>query len=73
MGGFQSKKSPGPDGLKPVLFPHLPDNFIKYLKFLYKACIKFSFTPTKWKDTSDVKPTQLTVRLDPIKSRAGET
>ena len=51
MAGFQAKKSPGPDGLKPVIFPHLPDNFISYINFLYKCCVKFSFTPTKWKDT----------------------
>ena len=51
MNGFQAKKSPGPDGLKPVIFPHIPKNFIKYLEFIYKGCVWFSFTPTKWKDT----------------------
>ena len=51
MSGFQHKKSPGPDGLKPAIFPHLPDNFINYLEFIYRSCVCFSFTPTKWKDT----------------------
>ena len=51
MAGFQAKKSPGPDGLKPAIFPHLPKNIIYILNFIYKACVFFSFTPTKWKDT----------------------
>ena len=37
MSGFQAKKSPGTDGLKPVIFQHLPANMIKYLNFIYKA------------------------------------
>ena len=49
--GFKAKKSPGPDGIKPIAFQHLPNNIIGYLEFTYKACICFSFTPTKWKDT----------------------
>ena len=51
MSGFAAKKSPGPDGLKPIIFPHLPRNIIKYINFIYKGCVKFSFTPTQWKDT----------------------
>ena len=47
MMGFQAKKSPGPDGLKPIIFQHLPINMIKYINFIYKACVSFSFTPTK--------------------------
>ena len=39
MGGFQAKKSPGHDGLKPVLFPHLPKKLISYLEFLYLSLI----------------------------------
>ena len=49
--GFQAKKSPGPDELQPVIFPHLPKNILKYLEFVYKGCIAFSFTPTRWKIT----------------------
>ena len=26
LASFEKKKSPGPDGIKPVLFEHLPDN-----------------------------------------------
>ena len=47
---FEHKKSPGPDGLRPVLFQHLPDNIIKVLTFLYKCCIALSFTPSLWRD-----------------------
>ena len=51
MFGFKSKKSPGPDGLtsKPIIFKYLTDNIIEEIEFIYKACIMFSFTPTKWK------------------------
>ena len=51
MEGFKDKKSPGPDQLKPVIFRHLPDNVLEHLSFIYKSCIIFGFTPTKWKDT----------------------
>ena len=47
---FQNKKSPGPDGLKPVIFQYLPDNIINEISFIYKACIDLSFTPTKWRE-----------------------
>ena len=36
---FDSKKSPGPDELKPIIFQHLPPNIIKIIEFLYKASI----------------------------------
>ena len=48
---FNKKKSPGPDGIKPVVFDHLPDNFKRHLLFLYKCCIHFHYTPVLWKDT----------------------
>ena len=31
---FKKKKSPGPDGLKAIIFEHLPDNFIRHLVFI---------------------------------------
>ena len=46
---FKSKKSPGPDGFKPILFKYLPDKYINYLVLIYKACIELKFTPTAWK------------------------
>ena len=48
---FNKKKSPGPDGIKPIVFEYLPDNFKSNLLFIYKCCIHFQFTPTLWKDT----------------------
>ena len=48
--GFQSKKSPGTDGLKPIIFKHLPDDIFQFITSLYKALVLLEFTPTKWKE-----------------------
>ena len=48
---FNKKKSPGPDGIKPIVFEHLPVNFKNYLLFIYKCCLHFHYTPVLWKDT----------------------
>ena len=47
---FKSKKSPGTDGLKPIVFKHLNSNYLKFLTEYYEAMLHFSFTPTKWKE-----------------------
>ena len=47
--GFESKKSSGPDGLKPITLKHLPQSMITSIKMIYKASIALHFTPTKWK------------------------
>ena len=39
---FNKKKSPGPDGIKPIVFDHLPPNFKHYLIFIYKCCLHFT-------------------------------
>ena len=49
--GFDNKKSPGPDGLKPILLKHLPNNILKILLVIYKTCIALHYTPIKWKAT----------------------
>ena len=46
---FKSKKSPGPDGLKPILLKQLPEESIDHLLFLYKTALLLEFTPTAWK------------------------
>ena len=46
---FQNKKSPGPDGLRPIALKHLPSKCIKLILTLYKASILLAFTPTAWK------------------------
>ena len=51
MKKFSKKKSPGPDGVKPIVFDHLPFNFLQQLVFIYKCCIHFQYTPALWKDT----------------------
>ena len=46
---FQNKKSPGPDGLRPIVLKNLPRRSLEHLLFIFKACLLLSFTPTKWK------------------------
>ena len=35
---FKSKKSPGPDNIKPIVFKFLPPNILNVISFIYKAC-----------------------------------
>lgn len=48
---FKPFKAPGPDGIKPVVFRHLPISFLVFLTFIYKACLHFHYTPYLWKLT----------------------
>ena len=54
LAGFEKKKSPGPDGIKPIVFEHLPDEFISVLVTVYKATIHLGYTPKQWKKTKVV-------------------
>ena len=47
---FKSKKAAGPDGLKPIIFSHLPDKYFEMLEIIYKGMIHTAFTPTKWRE-----------------------
>ena len=51
---FESKKSPGPDGLKPVIFEHLTEEFLVILQIIYKSSVALSYTPALWKMTTVV-------------------
>ena len=51
LGGFEKKKSPGPDGIKPIIFEHLPEKTLLYLQIIYKSCIFLHYTPISWKET----------------------
>ena len=51
LDGFEKKKSPGPDGIKPLIFEHLPPEFIQALEFAFKAAIHLGYTPKLWKNT----------------------
>ena len=48
---FNSKKSPGPDGLKPIIFKYLDERMIKYLEFIYKSCICLLYTSPSPRDS----------------------
>ena len=63
---FHNKKSPGPDGIKPIVLKYLTDHGYKTLLFIYKACLLLSFTPTAWKGCRIVfipKPGKSTYKL----------
>ena len=51
LDGFEKKKSPGPDSIKPLVFEHLPPHFLEVLETAYKAAIHLSYTPKEWKKT----------------------
>ena len=49
---FPSKKTAGPDGLKPILLKNLPDSYKAHLTLIYKASIHLKYVPKLWKDTN---------------------
>ena len=49
--GFKAKKSPGPDGIKPIIFPFIPNSFLEQIVITYKACIALEYTPALWKES----------------------
>ena len=51
---FKPEKAPGPDGLKPFVFRHLPIKFWRFLTFIYKCCLFFHYTPLAWRLTNVV-------------------
>ena len=51
LAGFEKKKSPGPDGVKTLVFEHLPDEFLYALEVIYKSAIHLGYTPKAWKRT----------------------
>ena len=51
---FKPEKAPGPDGLKPFIFRHLPTKFWRLLTFVYKCCLHFHYTPLAWRLTNVV-------------------
>ena len=48
--GFDNKKSPGTDNLKPTILKHLPHKMLNYIICIYKCTVMLEFTPTIWKD-----------------------
>ena len=51
---FRPGKSPGPDGIQPLVFRYFPDKFLKRLTFIYECCIHFHYTPRLWQMSSVV-------------------
>ena len=51
---FEHKKSPGPDGLKPIIFQYFPDNIFDEIAFIYKGCVALAFTPSAWRNSKVV-------------------
>ena len=45
---FKPYKAPGPDGLKAVIFKHLPQVVMHFIFVIYMACIKLQYTPILW-------------------------
>ena len=45
---FDDFKSPGPDGLNPIVLKHLPPVAITVLVGLYTAMIRLHYTPLQW-------------------------
>ena len=44
---FKSKKTAGPDGLKPIIFKYMPDKYFGMLELFYKAMIHTAYSPLK--------------------------
>ena len=51
LAGFEKKKSPGPDDIKPIIFEHLPTEFLDALELAYKTTIHLGYTPKAWRAT----------------------
>ena len=51
LDGFEKKKSPGPDNIRPLIFEHLPEKILLYIQIIYKSCIHLHYTPVLWKET----------------------
>ena len=48
---FKSNKSPGIDGIKPLMLKKLSDKGIKLLKQYFKASVTLSYVPKAWRET----------------------
>ena len=62
---FKPMKAPGPDKIKPVAFRYLPANVIRFILFIYKACLFLHYTPRLWQKATVIflpKPGKKTYR-----------
>ena len=52
--GFESKKSPVPDGINSITLKHVPQSLMSSIKIIYKSSIVLHFTTTKRKSSKVV-------------------
>ncbi len=45
---FGNAKVVGLDGFKPIVFKHLPDNYIKTLRILFVCSLQIGYVPKRW-------------------------
>ncbi len=50
INSFGSNKSPGPDGIKPIILKNLKQKSIKLLKKLYMASLTLKYVPKAWRE-----------------------
>lgn len=47
---FSPYKSPGKDGIYPVMLQQAEDTLVPYLEELFRACLKLSYIPLAWRE-----------------------
>ena len=47
---FKVKKSPGTDGIHPLILQQLLAETMKYITDLYAFCVLLRYTPIRWKE-----------------------
>ncbi len=50
ISSFGNFKSPGPDGLSPVVLKHLGEVEMEYLMSIFKVSLAVSYVPVKWRE-----------------------
>ena len=51
---FGPHKAPGPDGLKPIILQHLPDQIITRLSLVYQASLQMAYIPKGWRKSNTI-------------------
>ena len=48
---FDPLKAPGPDGIKPIVLQHFPNEALTTLQYLFDSCLTAGYTPTLWRES----------------------
>ena len=51
---FSPMKAPGPDGMKAIVYKHVPDVVLHFIYVIYMACLKLHYTPILWRKSKVV-------------------